>query len=292
MNILITSGGRLGTLLFDALKDEHQVRVMRRREDPAFGASCVVADVGRYEDVARAMEGCQVVFHTAVRNNTDVELCSYEQFLEANVDGTFNVCLAAVRLGVDRVVHSSTSMVNEFSTVTQRLTPGQGRAVRFDDFSPHHSCDVYALTKVMGEVAVDYFRQKHGLSIISLRYGWLAPLPMYHKLEMIYNTLTACFHEQDALEVNLQVMNQQTVGSYLICAPSCFTDEDAQNLWLQPEIVLKKYYPAELDYLKSKGFAPQPIASWLDCSRAMEQLGYQPRYDFERFVAMHRASQF
>ena len=292
MNILITSGGRLGTLLFDALKDEHRVRVMRRREDPALGASCVVGDVGRYEDVARAMDGCQVVFHTAVRNNTDVELSSYEQFLASNVDGTFNVCLAAVRLGVDRVVHSSTCMVNESPVVSQRLTPGQGRAVRFDDSSPHYSCDVYALTKVMGEVTVDYFRQKHGLSVIGLRYGWLAPPAMYRKLEMIYNTLSICFHEQDALAANLAVMNQQTAGDYLICAPSRFTDQDAADLWQQPEKVLNKYYPAELDYLKSKGFAPPPIASWLDCWRATEQLGYQPRYDFERFVAMHREGRF
>jgi nucleoside-diphosphate-sugar epimerase len=78
MKILITSGGRLATLLYDALKEEHELRVLRRRADPAFGASCVVGDVSQYDDVARAMEGCELVFHAAVRNNDDVELKNYE----------------------------------------------------------------------------------------------------------------------------------------------------------------------------------------------------------------------
>jgi len=69
MTILITSGGHLARLLYAALKGDHDVRVLRRRPDPMFGASCVVGDVSCYDDVVRAMEGCDRVFHTAVRNN-------------------------------------------------------------------------------------------------------------------------------------------------------------------------------------------------------------------------------
>jgi len=87
-------------------------------------------------------------------------------------------------------------------------------------------------------------------------------------------------------------MNQDTVGNYLITAPSRFTDADADDLMQRPEAVLARYYPEQLDYLLSIGFSPTPIACWLDCSRAMRDLGYRPQYDFESFVEMHQQDAF
>jgi UDP-glucose 4-epimerase len=287
MTILITSGGQLATLLYHALRNDHDVRVMRRRPDPAFGEACVVGDVSRYDDVVRAMDGCDLVFHTAVRNNTDVNLASYEEFHAANVDGTFNVFLAALRMGVKRVVHSSTSMVVGFHGL-----PAHDKAVRLDDDAPRRSVDIYGLTKRAGELYADYFRDKHDMSIISLRYGWLAPPHEYREPEMLYNTLQFCFHEQDALAANLLVMNQRTRGNYLICAPSPFTDDDACDLLRDPAAAIGRYFPDELAYLRGAGFEPTPIRAWLDCSRAIRDLGYKPRYDFSRFVRLHRQGAF
>ena len=292
MKILITSGGRLGTLLYHALKEGHDLRVLRRRPDDAFGASCVVGDVSRYDDVARAMEGCECVFHTAVRNNTDVELESYEDFHASNVDGTFNVFLAAHRLGVPRIVHSSTSTVNAFHTAAESMRPGEGKALRLGDDAHRRGTDIYGLTKVVEELYADYFRQRYGMSIISLRYGWLAPQSLYRDPTMVYNTLAFCFHEQDALQSNLLVMNQDTTGNYLICAPPAFDDEDAPGLWQNVAGVLDRKFPAELSYLRSIAFDPTPIPAWLDCSRAIRDLGYRPRHDFAWFVRTHRENGF
>lgn len=292
MKILITSAGRLGTLLYHALKQEHELAVLRRRPDPAFGDACVVGDVSQYDDVSRAMEGCQVVFHTAVRNNTDVEVKSYEQFLASNVDGCFNVFLAALRLGVRRVVHSSTCMVCGIGAPLEGSSGGSSGAIRIDDATARRCGDIYGLTKILGEVTADYFRDKHDMSIISLRYGWLALPELYRDPKMIYNTLSFCFHEQDALAANLLVMHQQTTGNYLIGAPARFTDADAADLIADPQAVLARHYPEELAYLLSIGMTPTPIASWLDCSRAMRDLGYQPQFDFPRFVQLHREGAF
>jgi UDP-glucose 4-epimerase len=288
MKILITSAGRLGTLLYHALKHEHELAVLRRRPDPTFGDACVVGDVSKYDDVSRAMEGCQVVFHTAVRNNTDVEVKSYEQFLASNVDGSFNVFLAALRLGVPRVVHSSTCMVCGIGVPLEDKT----RARRVDDAVARRCGDIYGLTKILGEMTADYFRDTHDMSIISLRYGWLALPELYRDPKMIYNTLSFCFHEQDALAANLLVMNQQTTGNYLIGAPSRFTDADAADLIAEPQAALARHYPDELAYLLSIGMTPTPIASWLDCSGAMRDLGYKPQFDFPRFVQLHREGAF
>jgi nucleoside-diphosphate-sugar epimerase len=130
------------------------------------------------------------------------------------------------------------------------------------------------------------------MSIISLRYGWLAPPAEYRQPEMIYNVLQFCFHEQDALAANLLVMDQQTRGNYLIGAPSPFADNDAHDLLHAPAKAIERYHPDELAYLRSVGFEPTPIPAWLDCSRAMRDLGYKPQYDFARFVKLHRDGAF
>lgn len=287
MKILITSGGRLASLLYQALKDDHDVRVMRRKVDEAFGSACVVGDVSVYDDAVRAMEGCDLVFHTAVRNNTDIELKSYDEFHSSNVVGTFNVFLAGHRLGVKRIVHSSTCMVNGFHE-----PPACDKAIRFDDDAARRGVDIYSLTKVVGEMYADYFRDVHDMSIISLRYGWLAPPAMYQDPAMIFNTLQFCFHEEDALAANLLVMDQQSRGNYLVCAAPAFTNEDAGALLADSAGVLERRYPKELAYLREIGFEPTPITGWLDCARAIGELGYQPKYGFADFVQMHRDGVF
>ena len=287
MRILITSAGHLATLLYHELKVEHELRVLRRRPDPAFGEHCVIGDVACYDDVVRAMDGCELVFHTAVRNNTDVELKSYEEFHESNVDGTFNVFLAALRLGVKRVVHSSTCAVTGFYVL-----PPTDHAVRVGDDAPHRGGDIYGITKIVGEVYADYFRDIHDMSIITLRYGWLAPLPSYQDLAMIYRTLECCFHPQDAVAANLLVMDQTTRGNYLIGTPPLFDDSDAPELKPNPAAVIERRFPEELAYLRAGGFEPRPIDSWIDCSRAIKELGYAPRYDFQDFVRLHRDGAF
>jgi nucleoside-diphosphate-sugar epimerase len=240
-----------------------------------------------YDDVARAIQGCDLVFHTAVRNNTDIELESYEEFHSSNVVGTFNVFLAGLRSGVKRIVHSSSSVVNGFY-----MSPPSSKAIHFDDDAPKRGVDIYALTKIVGEMHADYFRDVHDMSIISLRYGWLAPQEMYQDPAMIFNTLQFCFHEDDALAANLLVMNQQSRGNYLICAAPAFTDEDAEELLANPAGLLDLRYPKELAYLREIGFQPTPITGWLDCSRAMRELNYRPKYSFEDFVRMHRDGVF
>ena len=186
------------------------------------------------------------------------------------------------------MIHSSTSMVLPFHVIHESMRPGEGAATRIGDDTPRRGTDIYGLTKLVGEMYADYFRQRYGMSIISLRYGWLAPLHRYAEPEMIYNTLSFCFHEADALAANLLVMDGDATGNFLICAPPAFDEADAEDLWQNPAAVLERKYPAQLDHLRQHGCEPTPIASWLDCSRAIEVLGYRPRHDFVCFVDGHR----
>jgi nucleoside-diphosphate-sugar epimerase len=291
MKILITSSGNLAARLFAALKDEHEVRVLRRQADPAYGRACQVGDVSRLDDVTAAMEGCDVVFHTAVRNNDTMPFEAYPQFLQSNVDGSFNVFYAAARLKTPRIVYSSTSMVLGFQRYTGASSP-TGRAVRIHDTMALDGTCIYSFTKALAERTADFFRDEHGVNVIGLRYGWMAPLKLYADPQMVMRTLQYCFHPDDGVAANLLAAASSCTGNYLICGAPSFDDADAEALWQDPRSVLAARYPRELAYIDRLGWPIKPIGCWLDCSAAMHDLGYRPRYGFGWYVAQHEAGAF
>ncbi|RYD84222.1 MAG: SDR family NAD(P)-dependent oxidoreductase, partial [Sphingomonadales bacterium] len=61
--------------------------------------------------VRKAMEGCDVVLHLAALIAIPYSYHSPDTYIDTNVKGTLNVVQAARDLGVERVVHTSTSEV-------------------------------------------------------------------------------------------------------------------------------------------------------------------------------------
>lgn len=61
--------------------------------------------------VKQAMQGCDVVFHLAALTAIPYSYHSPDSYIDTNIKGTLNVLQAARELGVERVVHTSTSEV-------------------------------------------------------------------------------------------------------------------------------------------------------------------------------------
>lgn len=70
-----------------------------------------LGDVRDLRSVEQASEGVEVVFHLAALIAIPYSYEAPLSFIETNVNGTYNVLEAARRLGVQRVVHTSTSEV-------------------------------------------------------------------------------------------------------------------------------------------------------------------------------------
>lgn len=115
MKILVTGAtGFIGSQLTRALvRQGHQVRVLRRANSKTLmleglpEVEHVTGDILEPDAVARAVAGCDLVFHVAA-------LSSYwraqrEQIYRVNVDGTRVVLDACLRAGVQRVVHTSSA---------------------------------------------------------------------------------------------------------------------------------------------------------------------------------------
>jgi nucleoside-diphosphate-sugar epimerase len=116
-------------------------------------------DVRHYEEIAPVIRGAAVVFHEAaipsVPRSIDEPVLSHE----ANINGTFNVLLAAREGGAGRVVYAASSSAY-----------GDTEALpKTEDMAPQPKSP-YALQKLVGEYYSSVFAEVYGLDTVSLRY--------------------------------------------------------------------------------------------------------------------------
>ena len=110
---LVTGGGGFlgGAIVRKLLDRGDRVRSLSRGRYPeleARGVACVQADLGDVEAMARAAQGCEVVFHVAAKAGV---WGPYEEYYRANVLGTENVLAACRKAGVTRLVYTSSPSV-------------------------------------------------------------------------------------------------------------------------------------------------------------------------------------
>jgi len=170
--VLVTGGaGLIGSHIVDRLVDEGaaEVRVLdnlvRGRVENLSAARArgpvnfIQGDVRDLEAVARAMAGCDHVFHQAAIRIT---LCAERprECVDVLVGGTFNVFEAAVAAGVKKVVYASSASV-------------YGAADVFPTNEQHHPYSnrtLYGAAKLMNEGIARSFRDMFGLPSVGLRY--------------------------------------------------------------------------------------------------------------------------
>lgn len=119
--------------------------VVRRSSDPRALAGLpverAVADVRDPAGLRRAFHGARFVFHVAADYRLWVPDAA--TMLASNVAGTRNVCAAAARAGVERLVYTS-------SVATVAIPPDRPGA-EADVLAPEHAIGVYKRSKVLAE---------------------------------------------------------------------------------------------------------------------------------------------
>ncbi len=127
-----------------------QVRILRRqgsskRALAGLSYEEILGDVtGEVDSLARGMEGCGCVFHMAARIQYHR---SPEELYAVNVKGTRNVCQAALKAGIPRLVYTSSLSAMGVSKNRHLLTEESEFELRPEEFPYGHS-------KLMGEVEV------------------------------------------------------------------------------------------------------------------------------------------
>lgn len=166
MKALVTGGaGFIGSNVVNALLElGHEPVVLDNlssgyRENLVAGASFVEGDVREVETVARAMAGCQVVFHLAasVGNVRSIEHPQIDAAI--NVLGTLNVLETARTCRIDRVVFSSSAGIF-----------GELKTLPISEDHPQDPDSPYGTSKLAAEKMCLVYNKLYGMHNVCLRY--------------------------------------------------------------------------------------------------------------------------
>ena len=135
MKIFLTGGtGFIGAHLINALLAKgDEVHTLARSTEKAKkiekpGVKVFKGDILNKESILKAMEGCQQVYHLA--GNASIYEKDPSRYFTINVDGTKNIMDAALKLGVKKMVFTSSAGVIGPS-VGGVVTEGKVREIDF-----------------------------------------------------------------------------------------------------------------------------------------------------------------
>lgn len=115
-------------------------------------------DIRDPNGVRTAMQGCDVVLHLAALIAIPYSYHSPDTYVDTNVKGTLNVVQAARELGVERVVHTSTSEVY-----------GTARFVPITEEHPLQGQSPYSASKIGADQIAQSFQLSFGTPVSIIR---------------------------------------------------------------------------------------------------------------------------
>jgi len=116
-------------------------------------------DIRDYRDVARIIQGADIVFHLAAIPSVPRSIHDPEPSHTVNIDGTFNVFRACADGQVRRVVYAASSSAYGDTEVLPKV----------ETMTPRPKSP-YAVQKLLGEYYASVFHECFGLETVSLRF--------------------------------------------------------------------------------------------------------------------------
>ena len=177
--VVITGmSGLIGGIMRRALEGKYELVALNRRQVP--GVQCCQADIADLGAIRPAFQGADVVLHLAAVARSEAP---WEEVLEHNVIGTYNVFEAARAAGVKRVVFASSGAAisrSELDSPYRELVEGPDKPLpdrwplvtHESPFRPH---GLYGCSKVWGEALGRHYCDQYRLSVICVRIGAVLP---------------------------------------------------------------------------------------------------------------------
>ncbi|HEY8443681.1 MAG TPA: NAD-dependent epimerase/dehydratase family protein [Clostridia bacterium] len=164
--ILITGArGHIGNVLIYELSKiypKEQLRILVRSEKGIdyikdLVSEVIIGDINNYDDVDKAVQGCEYVFHTAAVISLGKKLTP--QLYQTNVLGVKNFIDACIKHGVKRLIYTN--------SVEALKIPKKGKITEQLETNINNVKGAYAKTKVLASQEIEKGRQR-GLDIISV----------------------------------------------------------------------------------------------------------------------------
>jgi len=252
------------------------------------GFELVRGDLLRFDDLARAMSGCEIVFHLAA--NADVRFGTRHprRDLDQNTIATWNVLEAMRQHGIRRIAFSSTGSVY-----------GEARVIPTPEDCPFPvQTSLYGASKLAAEALIAAYCEGFALqglifrfvSILGPRYSHGHVYDFYQQLLEHPDRLRilgdghqrkSYLHVEDCLDAILRAVETVKAKITILnlgAAEYCQVNDSAGwisgHLGLQPTL---EYSGGDRGWIGDNPFI------FLDCAR-MRSLGWQPRYTIRESV--------
>lgn len=164
-HVLVTgAAGRIGSYFArNHGQNDYRLRLMVRGGEPGIDAlrdfgEVVTCDLNDKDGLRHVTDGIDTVVHLAGNASA---AAIWQDLLEANIVGTYNLCAAAKSSGCRRIVFaSSIHAVSGYPVDAQ---------VKIDE--PVNPGDLYGVSKCFGEALCRYLAEQEGMSAIAIRIG-------------------------------------------------------------------------------------------------------------------------
>ena len=270
MKVVVTgASGRIGAYATrELLQAGHEVICVDVASLRSIPCPVLRADLTDAGQVYGALAGADAVVHMGAWANAG--MVPNTRTYADNTSGTYNVLQACADLGIRRVVCASSAQVYGFAGHAPVFVPA-------DESHPLRPLNCYALSKMAGEQAVDYFRCRYGLEAVSFRImGARAPAEMDANVERIAadpsadtGLLWTRVDARDVARAARLALEAPALepGPYNITGARVVIDQDSAALvraHCGPEVEVRPGLDGR--------------ASPLTCARAERVFGYRPRY--------------
>jgi len=298
-SILITgAGGFIGShlaerLVFEGRKVKAFIRYNSRNSWGWLESSpsrdqieIITGDLRDYDSVKTAMKNVTIVFHLAALIGIPYSYISPLAYIKTNIEGTHNVLKAAQELGVQKIIHTSTSEVY-----------GTAQFVPISEDHPINPQSPYAATKAAADYLALSYHRSFELSVAVIRpfntYG-----PRQSARAVIPTIITQALSGQRRIKLGSVhptrdlTYVKDTIEGFLKAAESDQAVGEVINIGSNFEISVEELarrisqlmnieieIASEMERVRSKASEVERL--WADTTKAREILQWIPTYSLE-----------
>lgn len=253
--------------------------------EPAIRKSLDVfaGDIRDPHGVKTAMKGCDVVMHLAALIAIPYSYHSPDTYVDTNVKGTLNVVQAARELGLEKVVHTSTSEVY-----------GTARFVPITEDHPLQGQSPYSASKIgADQIAMSFYTSFNTPVSILRPFNTYGPRQSARAVIPTVITQIACGQKK----LNLGALHPtrdfnyvaDTVRGFIAAAESDKSIGEVVNIGSNYEIsihdtvqliteIMNTSVDIETDQIRIRPEKSEVERLWADNTKAKNLLGWEPRY--------------
>ena len=246
----------------------------------------IAGDICDRDSVAQAINGNEIVFHLAALIGIPYSYQTPLSYVRTNIEGTLNVLQVSREVGIERLIHTSTSEVY-----------GTPRRVPIDEEHPLRGQSPYSATKIGADKLAEAFHLSFGLPVATIRpfntYG-----PRQSARAIVPTIINQAVSEPELHLGNLEPTRDfsyvlDTVEGFIQVAECPDAVGQVINIGsgreisigglarLILELVGRRELPIVCDDLRIRPDRSEVERLWADIGKAQGTLGWSPQHTLE-----------